>query len=297
VRRAAGAVARRAAAVALPALAVALPALLLAGCGGSHQTPRAAVARYVTQVNAVESQLAPPLVSVTRTVTQFAGGRSASPLGVIPSAEAAALSRAGRRIGTLRARLAAIPAPAPAGHLRSLLLRLVDRQAALTRQMSKLVVFLPRFSLAMAPLRPSLIGLERVLGVTKAAGPAAVTAVYAEKAAALRRFRAALEGMLVKLRRLDPPVVSRPPFQAQVRALEGMSRAAGGLAGVLGAGNQAAVARLLMQFDRAAAGPVSRRAHQAQVMAVRAYDKQLTSLNHLAEQASRERLRLAKTLS
>src|SRR5207248_9201379 len=80
------------------AAAVVLVALLLGGCGGSHHTPRADLATYVTQVNAVERQLAPPLVSVTRTVAQFSGGRSASPLGVIPSAEAATLHQAGRRI-------------------------------------------------------------------------------------------------------------------------------------------------------------------------------------------------------
>lgn len=279
------------------AAAVALLTLLLAGCGGSHDTPRADLARYVTQVNAVEKQLVPPLVSVTKTVGQFAGGRSASPLGVIPSAEAASLAQAGRRIAVLRARLAALPAPAPARHLRSLLLALVDRQAALTRQMAKLVVFLPRFYRAMEPLRPSLATLERWLSVNQAAGPAAVAAVFAEKAAALRRFRTAVEGILAELRPLDPPPVSRPPLRAQVQALEGMAGAAGGLARVLGPGSSAAVKTLLTQFDRAASGPQSSRAHQAQVMAVRAYDGQLTSLNRLAEQAARERLRLVKTVS
>jgi hypothetical protein len=281
--------------VALPV--VVLIGLLLVGCGGSHDTPRTDLARYVTQVNAVEQQLAPPLVSVTRTVAQFSGGRSASPLGVIPSAEAATLSQAGRRIRTLRGQLAALPAPAAAARQRSLLLALVDRQASLTHDMAKLVVFLPRFSLAMQPLQPSLVGLERVLGVTQAAGPAAVAAVYAEKSAALRRFQAQLDGILAKLRRLDPPAVSRPPFQAQVRAIQGMAHAAGQLAGVLSAGNPAAVKTLLTQFDQAAAGPVSARAHQAQVMAVRAYDRELESLNRLAEEASRERLRLTRALS
>jgi hypothetical protein len=58
-----------------------------------------------------------------------------------------------------------------------------------------------------------------------------------------------------------------------------------------------AVKTLLTQFDQAAAGPVSARARQAQVMAVRAYDRELESLNRLAEEASRERLRLTRTLS
>jgi hypothetical protein len=284
--------------------------LLLGGCGNTHKTPRAAVAAYLTEVNAVEKQLAPPLVSVTRTIVQFARqsrasgaprkkGAGAGALGqfrVVPGGQADALLHADAQIKGLRGRLATLPAPGPAQRLRTLLLELVDRQATLTHQMAKLVVFLPGFSQAMAPLGPALVRLERVLSVAQAQGPAAVAAVYAQKSAALRGFRAIALTIQRSLRRLDPPVVSLPSYRAQVRAVQGMARSAEGLAAALGASSTAAARPLLAQFSRAATGPTSLTAQRAQIAAIHAYDAQIASLNRLAEAASRERLRLSRTL-
>jgi hypothetical protein len=286
--------------------------LLLGGCSNTHTTPRAAVAAYLKKVNGVEQQLAPPLVSVTRTIVQFARqsrasgaphvkpGAGAGALGqfrVVPGGQAGALLSADAQIERLRGRLAALPAPRPAQRLRALLLTLVDRQATLTRQTAKLVVFLPGFAQAMAPLGPALVRLEHVLSIAQAQGPAAVAAVYAEKSVALRTFRTAALGILRRLRRLDPPVVSLPSYRAQVRAIQGMARSAQGLAGELGTGSTAAAQPLLHQFSRAATGPASLTAQKAQIAAIHAYDAQIASLNHLAEAASRERLRLNRTLS
>jgi hypothetical protein len=285
--------------------------LMLGGCGNTHNTPRAAVAAYLTEVNAVEKQLAPPLVSVTRTIVDFARqsrasgaphvkhGAGAGALGqfrVVPAGQSDALLSADAQIKGLRGRLAALPAPGPARRLRTLLLELVDRQATLTHQMAKLVVFLPGFSQAMAPLGPALVRLERVLSVAQAQGPAAVAAVYAEKSVALRGFRAVALAILRNLRGLDPPVVSLPSYHAQVRAIQGMARSAEGLAGALGTGSTAAARPLLVQFSRAATGPASLTAQKAQIAAIHAYDAQIASLNRLAEAASRERLRLSLTL-
>jgi hypothetical protein len=288
-----------------------LLALWLGGCGGTQNTPRSAVAGYLTKVNAVEKQLTAPLVTVTRTIVQFAHQSrasraakvkqrvSAGALGqfrAVPSGQADALLRADVQIHGVRVRLAALPAPAPAQRLRRLLLELVDRQATLTHQMAKLVVFLPGFSQAVAPLGPALLRLERVLSVVKAQGSAAVAAVYAEKSAALRSFRAVALVILHDLRRLDPPGVSLPAYRAQVGALQGMASSAEGLAGALGSGNTTAAQPLLVQFSRAAARPASLTAQKAQIAAIRAYDAQITSLNRLGADANRERLRLSQTL-
>jgi hypothetical protein len=288
-----------------------LLALWLGGCGGTQNTPRSAVAGYLTKVNAVEKRLAAPLVTVTQTIVQFAhqsqgkgashlkGRAGAGALGqfrVVPAGQADALLRADVQINGLRGRLAALSAPAPAQRLRTLLLELVDRQARLTHQMAKLVVFLPGFTQAMAPLGPALVRLERVLSVVQAQGSAAVAAVYAEKSAALRSFRAVALVILRGLRRLEPPGVSLPAYRAQVRALQGMASSAEGLAGALGSGNTTAAQPLLIQFRRAAAGPTSLTAQKAQIGAIRAYDAQITSLNRLGADANRERLRLSQTL-
>jgi hypothetical protein len=285
---------RRAAAAALAL------ALLLGGCGsGSQNTSRAGVARYVAAVNATERQLSAPLADVTRTIVAYSqaarskrGVAAAAP----PAAEAQSLLRDGAQIDNLRGRLAALPAPAPARQLRAQLVELVDRQATLTRQMAKLVRFLPGFSLAMAPLGPALLRLERVLSISQAQGSAAVAQVYAEKAAALLDFRGVAVGILQALRSLDPPTVSVPPYRAQVRAVGTMVSTAGALARALSAGSAAQARPLLIAFSQAAAGPSSVAAQRARIAAIRAYDARLRSLNRLAEQASRERLRLSKTL-
>jgi hypothetical protein len=148
----------------------------------------------------------------------------------------------------------------------------------------------------MAPFGPALARLERVLSVVQAQGSAAVAAVYAEKSAALRSFRAVALVLLRNLRGLDPPGVSLPAYRAQVRALQGMASAAEGLAGALGSGDTTAAQPLLNQFRRAAATPASLTAQKAQIAAIRAYDAQIASLNRLAAAANRERLRLSQTL-
>lgn len=258
-----------------------------------------ALARYVAQVNAVEKQLAAPLVTVTRTLVQFArqSRRPHGALGLAPVGQAEALRATNAQIVRLRGRLAALPAPAGAQRLRTLLLKLVDRQAALTREMVKLVVFIPGFARAMAPFGPALVALEHVLSIAQARGPAAVAAVYAQKATALRSFRVAAMAILRDLRRLHPPALSQPPYRAQVRALSSMADTAGRLATALGSGSATQARPLLAQFSRAAAGPTSVAAQKAQIASIRAYDAELTSLNRLAQAASRERLRLSKTVA
>jgi hypothetical protein len=272
--------------------------LAVTGCGETQTTPRMAVASYLNEVNALERQLATPLVVVTRTIVQFSrDARSRRPVRVAPAGQAEALLRSGAQITALRARLSSLTAPAPARRLRVLLLQLVDRQASLTRQMAKLVTFLPGFAQVMAPFGPALVGLERVLSLNQANGSSAVSAVYAEKAAALRNFRAVVLSILSRLRRLDPPAVSLPPYRAQLRSLAAMATTADALAAALQQGSATAAGPLLAQFSQAAAGPSSVTAQKAQIAAIRAYDAELTSLNRLAEAASRERLRLARTLS
>ena len=146
-----------------------------------------------------------------------------------------------------------------AAQLRSQLLELVDRQAAMTREVAKLVVFLPQFETALRPLTPAIRRLESVLGIGQARGPAAVAAVFAEKANALRQFKATVDGLIMRLRRLDPPRVSKPTYRAQLRSLRGMSASAGALAAALGTGSGAGAGSLLAAFDRAATSSQSAR--------------------------------------
>jgi hypothetical protein len=275
-------------------------ALLLAGCGGSHPTStRTSVADYVMQINGVERSLGVPLLSVTRVAAQFSRSKTSNGTKVVnqtPAEQHAALQVAVAQMVPLRNRLATLTTPAQAQRLRTVLLELTDRQISLARELSKLVVFLPGFTSAMGPLTPAVTDLERTLGVNQAHGPAAVAQVYTQKATALRHFRSIVLGILARVQQLKPPAASTPTYRTQIRALQGMARAAGGLAAALPNGNSTSVSGLLARFDRAATEPVSLAAQRAQASAIRAYDAELSSLNGLAEQASRERLRLNKSL-
>lgn len=271
-------------------------ALAAGGCGS--QAPARGEVAYIRQVNRIESQLVAPLQTVTRTSAEVAGRATqagAAHRQQAARAEAASLAASLARIEAARGRLAALPAPAAAQRLRGLLLRLVDQEAHLTRQTAQLIAFLPAFDAALRPLGPATIRLKRVLAISQAAGAAAVQAVYAEKAAALRAFRATLQGILSRLSRVRPPVVSRPEYRAQVDSLQGMSGAAGRLATAVGAGDSAGIAPQLVAFDRAAAAARSAAEQRSQATADRAYNAQVARVQRLTAAAEDERLRLAQT--
>jgi hypothetical protein len=281
---------------------VIVTALLLAGCGGQSQTRAHTEISYVNRVNAVEKQLGQPLLAVTQAAAAFAAGqRAGSPTGrrgahQATTREEATLLGALTRIRALRHSLAALNAPPAAARLRTLLLRLADEQAYLTDQTAKLVVFLPRFAADLGPLSPATLRLERALSIGQAYGAAAVQAVYAEKAAALRAFQGAVDAIIRSLRRLPVPRVSQPGYRAQVRSLDGMGVDAGKLAGVIGSGQTAAISGLLIAFDHAAAANQTRGVRTAQIAAVKAYDTQTAEVNRLAARARLERERLAASL-
>jgi hypothetical protein len=277
------------------ALTASAAVLVIAGCGHSP-SQRPAVARYIKQVDRIEAQLASPLAAITKlggqlTRRQGVGGGSLSAF-----VEQGTMSSALDRIGRLRAKLTSLKTPAPAVRLRQLLVQLIDRQVRMAGELQKLVVFLPRFSAVLAPLGADITRLEAVLSQQTAYGAAAVSAVYARKAAALRSFQASLERMLAKLRRLRPPAVSKPDYDAQIRALSGMSANAGKLAGALAGGTPGSVAPILTAFDHAAASAQSASVKKAHAAAVTSYNRQVAQLSQLSQEAQRERLRLANTL-
>jgi hypothetical protein len=281
-----------------PTLAAAALGLLLAGCG-HHTSQRAAVASYLKQVNRVERTLAPPLGTVTSVGTQFAQEQRAGGTltGLLTAGHEARLLAALSHIRASRARLAALAVPRQATRLRTLLLQVIDGQVRLTRELAQLIVFLPRFSTALRPLAPATRRLEVTLSRQTALGSAGVLAVYAEKAAALRRFRAAVQGILKQLTQLRPPAFQRPAYEAQLVSLRGMSRSAGQLADALQAGPKGNVQPILSRFDHAAAYTQSVAVQKAQIAAIRGYDRQALTVAKLSQAAEEERLRLANNLA
>lgn len=282
----------------LAAVALATVALLAAGCG-QQQSQRDAVATYLKQVDKVESALARPLATVTTIGNQFAQEQSSGGTltTLVTTSHRQALLGAWSQITMLRSHLAAIRTPFAASRLRGMLLAIVDGQARLTRELAELVEFLPRFGATLRPLVHATRRLELALAQQTVAGAAAISAVYASKAAALRQFKRSVDGVVTQLLRLQPPAVSRPQYETELASLKGMSSSAGRLAGALTSGAQANVQKLLLGFDRAATLSQTIPAQKAQIAAVRAYDNQSTLIQQLSQAAERERLRLANTLA
>jgi hypothetical protein len=270
--------------------------LLLAACGQSA-SQRADIASYLKRVNKMEAALAAPLTAVMKAGQQFqqtehAGG---SLTNLVYESQEQQLTSAWSQIRIIRGRLAAIRAPAPAAHLRALLLQIIDGQARQTREVAELVAFLPRYNAALAALGPVSGRLRSALSQPAAYGTAAVAALDAAKATALRQFKAQVDGILQRLAGLRPPAVSKPDYDSQIASLRGMSASAGRLASALGGGGAANVQQLLTQFDRAATSGQSIAAQKARIAAARTYDGESAKLASLARAAELERLRLART--
>jgi hypothetical protein len=269
--------------------------LALAGCG-HKTTEREQVARYVRQISAIEARLARPVSAVTQAGGQFAAAGKTGAAALTNAqrrAQQQTLARSRALIEVQERRLRALPAPPAARPLRGLLVRFTSGEASLTRQLALMVAFLPRFNTELAPLGPAITRLSAVLSKRQAYGAAAVAAVFAAKARALRDFAATTSHVVTRLRVLSPPAVLKPQYDAQVASLRGMGTSAVRLAGALAGGAPTNVAPLLLAFDRAAAATHSATARRAQTAAVRAYNARVTGLATLAQAISRERLRLA----
>jgi hypothetical protein len=277
----------------------------VAGCGQSSSSPqRAALAAYVTRVDRIESALNGPLAHVTTAGVDFMLTRQAqsgSPKHGATSApsyaaEEHALQRALSRIHTLRRELAATTTPAIARHLRRMLLELIDGQARLTHQVALLVAFLPHFDTLLAELGPATQGLNSALRKRTAATRSAIAASDAAKTVALHRFKASVDSIVRRLRTLRPPAASEPNYTTQLKSLEGMSAAAGGLATAIKSHALKRVRPLLVAYDRAATRDQSLGAQKAEIAAVRAYDAEAAAFNTLQGDIQAELRRIEKAL-
>jgi hypothetical protein len=275
---------------------VAVAGLLIGGCGSGASQRRTQVAQYIQQAGQIESALAAPLGTVTRASNQFthAGPSTAGSAATLARIEHD-LVGALHQIRALGSRLAAIAPPSEARHLRALLLDVARREAEMTREVAMLVDYLPRFSAALVPLPQATKRLSAALSQTtpSAYGAAGVAAVFASKAAALTQFQSDVRGVESRLRQLQPPPVSTPAYTAQLTTLERMRTTAGRLATALAAQDRARIPTLLDDFNAAAVANRSIAAQQAQIAAVKAYDRRAREIDRLAVQVQAERIRLS----
>jgi hypothetical protein len=261
-------------------LALLAAVVLLAACGGGggKQTSasRVAVTAYLTRVNQTEKKLDVPLRQVTAAAAAFGHARYSPEL-------TAQLAIAQNTLLGLYAQLVLIKPPATARKLQSLLLQLVQRQAALAGELRKLSVFNPAFGRVMQPLIEANTTASTKLHATKKA---------ADVAAAVLDYKAAIDGAIPSVRRLQPPAMERPLYNAQLTRLEALSATLGQLAAAIRARDLTALAKARHAVSVASVSSDSRPNQIAERTAVLEYNARAASVKALSLAVQREHDRL-----
>ena len=263
-----------------------------------------AIAGYITSVDRIQQRLQTELTKTVRAYRDFATrGRPAGNI-------TAQLAEAERTFRSLERQIVALPAPAPAHHLRALLIELTGAEASTAQEVSQLSVFAPAYSASLrrasaaaaaltkglAGVRPptahEIHGTRRQVRKAQAAFATAAAAAAAKQAAAVDSYDAAIGGVLRALHRLDPPAVMAPALHAQLRTLAASERAGGALAHELRAKDRSRVAVFGRKFTLAAriAGSVS--AQKAEIAAVKAYNRRVRAIGAVQGEIRRELARL-----
>lgn len=259
------------------ALVVLAVAAALTGCGGSHSpSTRDRVSAYLARENAIDAQMQSSLAAVRQAFGDFARNRTSA-------ATRRELANSVATFDRLRLRLSERHPPPAASKLHRLLLRLVTREATLTRELQQLTIFEPAFVRVLRPLAKANAATQSRLAKTK--DPASV-------AATVRSYRAKVQRALRALRPLHPPALERPSFDAQVARLEALDAALGELATAAAAGDTRAAAEAEHEVSVASVSTDSRANQMAEQNAVRAYDRAVAGIATLSQKISAERDRL-----
>lgn len=260
------------------AAAIAAVVLTVAGCGDDH-AGRRAVAGYVTTVNRVELDMRGPLVELQRTNARFSTKNSAE--------THARAVKARRTISGLQRELQDLDPPKEAAELHTRLLALVAAELDVAREVESLSLFLPRISAALAPMQSIQRKLNAALRAAKGRTAQAET---------LERYARSLEAPIADLGALDPPPLSQPVRDGQLRTLVRVRTIALELAQALRAHQDARLPALEREFTAAARSNETVSAQRTRMAAIAAYNKRVRRLGELAASVLRERTQLDKSL-
>jgi hypothetical protein len=270
--------------------------------------PRKRVSDYVTQVNAVQNSMQAPLTRVMLAYKDFAGQRAVHH---DPRPE---LEQATRTLNRLGRRLAAIPAPPEAAKLRGLILQLLSKETAITREVAGMATFTHPFTVLLARARAANGALGRALRAVAIPKPHSLKGTKAQVLAAQRDYRAqagaaagaqaaavdrydtTVDAIVRSLEKLRPPPAFTPGFRAQVESLKRVSAAGARLAAQLRKANRSDVAMLGRQFTLASRSAQSTAAQKAQIAAIRAYNARARDVAAAVGRVETELSRLQRTL-
>jgi hypothetical protein len=261
------------------ALFVALVVLVALSFADRGQTPREAVAAYITDVNRIEVGLAAELRKVDNRYRKFGGNAARL------ERQAPELARAERTIRDLRRRLSALRPPPDAEPLHALIQKLLALELAFAGEVTDLASYLPRLAREQAPLAAGVAKLRRgVTGAKTAPDQARAFADYARatRAVADRMARASAPPQFVATRR------------AEVARLRRLADVSIRIESALEDGRTDDAVRLFASFARiAAASEVAKAEREAAL----AYNRRLKSIRRIARAIQSERARLDRELS
>jgi len=276
------------------------------GTGESKQ--RKEVTAYVDHVNAVQNRMGAPL---TRMLTAYRDFTSPNGSTRAPGPE---LARAATALTTLDRRLARLDAPPEARKLRSLLLSLVAKEAALTKEVRLLAAFSPRFAQVLRIAGRANAALGAALRAVVVPKPHRLKGTRAEVLAAERKYQrdaglaakrqadaidaydATIASVLRALRKLKPPPAFEPSYRAQIAALQASRRSGGRLAAELRRPVRTDVSALARRFALSSRIAQSTAVQKAQIAAIRRYNARARAIGTTGTRVRQELARLQRDL-
>ena len=286
------------------AAAVTAAALASFSGGSSESKAHKEVAAYIVDANKIQSSMTLPFARVRAAFQHFAD----KPTG--GAGQARQLAAAERTLLTLRRRLAALVAPAPAVKLQRMLVRLAGAEAGIAHEVRGLAAFMPRMSADLAasrnaatvlgnalaavpyPTATSVRGSPKEIAKAKAAYAAKADAAAAAQADALTAYEGRVTLVIERLRTLRPPTVMRPTYEAQLRALVATRGAVSRLAAELRKSDRSRVPQLNRQIKEAARLAASINAQRAQIAAIKLYNARVHATESLQLKIRSEFLRV-----
>lgn len=296
---------RKTVALGLAAVAAVAAAVIVTLTNHSSVSPKhKAVVAYITRVNTIEQQEQPQLTATVRAYHDFARGH-------VPARTLAPrLVAAEDTLVRLQHRLAVVPTPPEAKRLHRLLVELLGAEAATAHEISGLEHFAPEYAHALArakragtalsaalaavstPQSHVLRGTKRQVERAQAAFTKAAGAAATEQADAVDAYDRSVARVEQSLRRITPPTVMRPAYLSQVRTLRASRLAGAALADELRKSDRSQVAVYGRRFTLAAREAGSLGAQEAQIAAVKAYNRRVNRIGSLEGRIQLELQRL-----
>ena len=293
---------------ALCAVAAAIAATFINHKPSAESRQRKAVSAYIDTVNLIQNQMHIQLTRVSLAYRDLGGRKAQRTRAPIELASAATTLTA------LDGRLVDTPAPAEAAKLRSLLIRLVARQAALTREVRQLALFTPRFSVMVQQLRSVSARFDAAMKQVAQPTQPGVRGTKAQIAAAVRAFRvqqdaaaaaqasavdayvASLRLLLQRLHTLAAPAVVAPAYDAEVRSLDDVVTAGVALSTELRTTHRTGLTKRIRVFTAAGREAGSLAVQRAQIAAITSFNRRSRAVGATQSAVQSELRRLARVL-